>query len=105
MKTISLAILFTCLVLSISCSNKDTTPQPCDNNGTICFNNKTDSLITVSVKEAHTTITTVTIAHDVEKCLTLSGEVTYSINMSGTGFNKDTTILLLSCDKKEIIVR
>ena len=105
MKTISLALLFTCLVFSISCSNKDTTPPPCDNKGTICFNNKTDSLITLSVKEAHTTITTITIAHDVEKCLTLNGEATYSINMSGVGFNKDTSILLLSCDKKNILIR
>ena len=101
MKTTSLALLFTCLLLSVSCSNKDTSADPCDNNGTICFNNKTDISVTVTIKEVPATIT---LAKDVMKCLTIKGNVRYSVNMAGQGFNKDTTINLSICDNKEILI-
>lgn len=96
-----LAILFTCLLFSVSCSNKEDNNTPCDGNGTICFNNKTDTLVTVFIKEIPATIT---LEHDVMKCMTLKGNIRYTINMSGEDINKDTAIVLAICDKKEIVI-
>lgn len=83
------------------CSSKKDA-SPCDSEGTLCIENKLDSTIVVSIKTNHTTFS---ILKDYMHCSTLTGDVTYDINISATGINRDTTLVILTCDKKLLIIQ
>jgi hypothetical protein len=88
-------------ILSSGCKkSKDTTP--CDSKGTLCIENKLDSSVVVSVKQTHDQFT---ILKDYMHCSELTGDQTYSINIATTGIDRDTTITILSCDKKLLIIQ
>ncbi|MCX6248271.1 MAG: hypothetical protein NTW10_11090 [Bacteroidetes bacterium] len=102
MKTVLVSFIL-CLsffLLIISC-NKKKDPPPCDNKGTICFNNKTDSTVTVTIKEAPDQFP---LAKDNIKCVSLNGNVSYSITISGKNYEKDTAFIVRVCDDKEIMI-
>jgi hypothetical protein len=84
----------------ISCS-KETTQEPCDGKGTINIENKLDSTITVKIVQTHTTKS---IPKDYTLPFTLVGNQPYTINIDGPQYNRDTTLMLLSCDNKLLIV-
>jgi putative heme iron utilization protein len=88
-------------ILSSGCKKK-TESTPCDSKGTLCIENKLDSTITVSIKSTHDQFT---IDKDYMHCSILTGEQSYSINVSATGIFKDTSITILSCDKKLLIIQ
>ena len=87
------------MLFMISCNSKDTPASPCNNTGTICFTNKTDSIVVVNIKEAPAHFS---LAPDFLQCIAVKGNVLYTINMSGKNYYKDTTFVLQVCDKKTI---
>jgi hypothetical protein len=91
-----------CLVLLISCNNKDKTISPCDGNGSICFNNKTDSIVKVTIKEAPDQFS---LEPDYLKCVSMKGNVLYTINIEGRKYYKDTLLVLQVCDKKDFVIQ
>lgn len=88
-------------IVSSGCKKtKETTP--CDSKGILCIENKLDSTLVVTIKTTHDQFT---ILRDYMHCSTLTGEATYGINISAPGINRDTSITVLSCDKKLLIVQ
>jgi hypothetical protein len=90
-----------CALLISSCNNKDNPASPCNGEGSICFNNKTDSVVVVSIKEAPDQFS---LASNYLQCVSLKGGVLYSINFSGKNLYKDTSFVLQVCDKKNIVI-
>ena len=88
-------------ILSSGCKKKKDA-MPCDSKGTLCIENKVDSTIVVTLKSTHDQFT---ILKDYMHCSTLNGDQTYSINISATGIDRDTSLVILSCDKKLLIVQ
>ncbi|MGA3012635.1 MAG: hypothetical protein ABSD71_01240 [Bacteroidales bacterium] len=96
-----LLLILGSLILSLGCSNKNPA-TPCNAEGTLCIENKLDSTIVISIKNTHDQFT---ILKDYMHCSTLTGDVTYKINVSATGIDRDTAITILTCDKKLLIVQ
>ncbi len=99
-----LITLICCTVFVSSSCKKNSTSQPCDGAGTICFENKRDSLLVISIVQIHATIN---LLHDQMQCKSLTGGATYTVKYSGpayTGNLKDTTFLIQNCDNKLIII-
>jgi hypothetical protein len=96
-----LLLILGTFILSSGCKKKKEA-TPCDSKGTLCIENKLDSTIVVSLKSTHDQFT---ILKDYMHCTELAGEQTYSINISATGINRDTSLTILSCDKKLLIVQ
>jgi hypothetical protein len=88
-------------VLSTGCKKKKEA-LPCNSKGTLCIENKLDSTIIVSIKTTHDQFP---ILRDYMHCSELEGDQTYAINISATGIDRDTSIIILSCDKKLLIVQ
>ena len=88
-------------ILSSGCKKKKEA-TPCDSKGILCIENKLDSTIVVTIKTTHDQFT---LVKDYMQCRTLTGDQTYSINISATGIDRDTTLTILSCDKKLLIVQ
>ena len=89
-------------ILSSGCKKSKDNTTPCDSMGTLCIENKLDSAVVVSVKQTHDQFT---ILKDFMHCSELTGDQTYSINIAATGIDRDTTITILSCDKKLLILQ
>jgi hypothetical protein len=75
---------------------------PCDGRGILCIVNKLDSTIVVSIKSTHDQFP---ILKDNMHCSDLTGDASYAINISATGIDRDTTLQILSCDKKLLIIQ
>ena len=88
-------------IVSSGCK-KTTESVPCGNKGTLCIENKLDSSVIVSVKPTHDQFT---ILKDYMHCSELTCNQTYTINVSATGINRDTTVTILACDKKLLIIQ
>lgn len=97
---ITVAVILLLTVIAISCT-KEKAVEPCDGKGTINIENKLDSTITVKIVQTHTTKS---IPKDYTLPFTLAGNQPYTINIDGPQYNRDTTIMLLSCDNKLLIV-
>lgn len=95
------SLILCTFILSSGCNKKQDT-TPCDSKGILCIENKLDSTIIVSIKNTHDQFP---ILKDYMHCSTLAGEQTYSINISATGINRDTSLIVLSCDKKLLIIQ
>jgi len=96
--TICLVVLLT--VLYYSCKQSDTS-LPCDGNGIITFNNKTDSSIKVQVVEAHNTFT---LLKNYIRTVTVKGNQSYNIVLEGSNYNKDTILGIHNCETKNYII-
>ncbi|MEI6888654.1 MAG: hypothetical protein ACOYM0_11460 [Bacteroidales bacterium] len=96
-------LVFCTVFLSSSCK-KNSTSAPCNGVGTICFENKRDSLLIITITQIHTTIP---LLHDQMQCQNLAGGATYTVKFSGpayTGNLRDTTMLIQNCDNKLYII-
>jgi hypothetical protein len=96
--------LFFLLILGsfISGCSKKSDVSPCNSEGTLCIENKLDSTVVVTIKTTHDQFT---ILKDYMHCSTLTGDVTYTLNISATGINRDTSLAILTCDKKLLIIQ
>ncbi|MGA2821923.1 MAG: hypothetical protein ABSE72_00175 [Bacteroidales bacterium] len=88
-------------ILNSGCKKKQEA-TPCNSEGILCIENKLDSTIIVSIKNIHEQFP---ILKDYIHCSTLEGDKTYSINISATGIDRDTSLIILSCDKKLLIIQ
>lgn len=95
-------IILVLIILLSGCKSKSP-EDPCSNTGKLSFVNKMDSTIVVSIVEKHEQVT---IQKDFTEHFDLEANVTYTVSISGSGYKKpDSTLLLLPCDNKLIIVK
>ncbi|MCX6245212.1 MAG: hypothetical protein NTU98_10965 [Bacteroidetes bacterium] len=97
-----LSLLFLSVIILSSGCKKKTESTPCDGKGTLCIENKLDSTITITLKPSQSTFD---LQKDYMQCSDLTGDQTYTINVSGNGIDRDTTITVLTCDKKLLIIQ
>jgi hypothetical protein len=96
------AAFFALLILVVGCKSKEAS-QPCDNMGTLCIENKMDSTITINIVQKRQQVT---MKKDYMECFALEGNIAYTISITGAGYSKpDTTLLILPCDNKLIVVK
>lgn len=93
---------FNLLILVLICGcKKDDQSLPCDGNGIITFNNKTDSTVRVQILEAHNTFT---LKKDYIKDITVKGNISYTISIEGRNINLDTTYGIHSCESRDFTI-
>lgn len=97
---LSSIFMATFIVLLISCA-KEVPVEPCDGKGTLNVENKLDSLISVKIVQTNTTVE---VPKDYTHPFVLIGNQPYTLNIDGPQYHKDTTIMLLSCDNKIMLV-
>ena len=97
-------LLLFCIIVSlafVTCS-KSKDDQPCDNKGILCIENKMDTTVTIF-------ITPVRIQYDLQldyiKCTELEGNQPYTITVSKPDYTWDTTLIVLPCDNKLLVVK
>ena len=83
-----------------ACTTK-TTSDPCDGKGILNVENKLDSTISVKVMQTHNTMS---IGKDYTLPFSLVGNQPYTLTIDGPQYHKDTTIMVLFCDNKLLIV-
>ena len=96
------SFLLLCFSLLSSGCTKKKDSVPCDGKGTLCIENKLDSTIVISIKPTHAQYT---LLKDYMNCTELDGGQAYTINVAGTGIDRDTTITITNCDKKLFIIQ
>ncbi len=96
-----IVILFAIFLIISACS-KEKAADPCDGFGILNVENKLDSAISVKVVQ---TRVTKTIDKDYTMPLSLAGNQPYTLTIDGPQYHKDTTIMLLFCDNKILIVK
>jgi hypothetical protein len=96
------SFILLCVIIFSSGCKKKTETTPCDSKGTLCILNKLDSTVVVSIKPSQAQYT---LLKDNMQCPELAGDQTYTINVSGNGIDRDTSITILSCDKKLLILQ
>jgi len=71
--------------------------------GTLCVQNKMDSSVIVNIVQKKQQVT---LKKDYMECFSLDGNMPYTISISGSGYSKpDTTLMILPCDNKLFIVQ
>lgn len=97
-------LLIVCILFSVAfltCSKKSD-DQPCDNKGILCIENKMDTTVTVF-------ITPIRLQYDLLldyiKCTQLEGNQPYTITISKPDYTWDTTLIVLPCDNKLLVVK
>lgn len=91
------------LILGFSGCKDNTTEDPCNNLGTLCVENKMDSTIVVNIVQKKQQVT---LKKDYMECFHLDGNMPYTISISGSGYSKpDTTLMILPCDNKLFVVK
>jgi hypothetical protein len=95
-------IILVFIILLSGC--KSNPPEdPCNNTGKLCVENKMDSTVVVNILEKHQQVT---LQKDFMECFELEGNQPYTVSISGSGYKKpDTTLMILPCDNKLIIVQ
>lgn len=93
-------VFWTFLLLS-SCGTKKDTP-PCNNMGNLCIENKLDTEVTISMKPNHDQFK---LKKDYMKCSQLEGNKPYTITITSSTQENDTTIMILPCDNKLLIIK
>jgi invasion protein IalB len=97
-----ISVIFFAAFLALSSCTQEKTADPCDGYGVLNVENKLDSALTVKVLETHDTKS---IAKDYTLPFTLAGNQPYTLTIDGPQYHKDTTIMLLFCDNKLLIVQ
>ncbi|TSA27921.1 MAG: hypothetical protein D4R67_05085 [Bacteroidetes bacterium] len=88
------------LLIFFSCKKKKTV-EPCDNTGRICITNKLDSVATIQIVQKNHVFD---LDKDYMECLTLTGDNPYTFKITCNTFYLDTTIMVLLCDDKQLIL-
>ena len=84
-----------------SCKSKST-QDPCNNTGKLCVENKMDSTVVVSIVQKHEQVP---VEKDFIYCFDLEANQPYTVSVSGSGYKKpDTTLMILPCDNKTIVI-
>jgi hypothetical protein len=95
-------VVFIAMCLAFS-GCKSTTTEPCGNTGTLCIENKMDSTILINIVQKRQFVP---LQKDFMECFNLEANVAYTISISGSGYSRpDTTLLILPCDNKLMVVK
>ncbi len=97
-----LTVAILSLVLSISACKKTKEQEPCNNKGKLCLENKMDSSVVITIKPINSQFT---LQKDYTKCSELPGNNPYTVTIATPSTSRDTTIFILPCDNKLIILR
>ena len=92
-------IVWTLLLIS-SCSSKKEA-SPCNNKGNLCIENKLDTEVTITFKPVFDQFK---LKKDYMKCSQLDGNKPYTITITSSTHESDTTIMILPCDNKLLII-
>jgi hypothetical protein len=96
------AVAFVFIILLSGCKSNPPV-DPCSNTGQLCIENKMDSTLVVSIVQKHKQIT---LQKDFMECFDLEANQPYTVSISGSGYTKqDTTLMILPCDNKLIVVK
>ena len=90
------------LFLLISSCTPKKESLPCNNMGNLCIENKLDTDVTITFKPIHDQYT---LKKDYMKCSQLDGNKPYTITITSPTHENDTTIMILPCDNKLLIVK
>lgn len=91
------------VILGFSSCKNNSTEDPCNNTGKLCIENKMDSTVVVNIVQKHQQVT---LQKDYMECFSLEANLPYTISISGSGYSKpDTTLMILPCDNKLFVVR
>lgn len=94
-------IILVLVILLSGCKSKSP-EDPCSNTGKLCIENKMDSTVVVTLVEIHQQIP---VQKDFMHCFDLEANKPYTVSISGSGYTKpDTTLMILPCDNKLIVV-
>lgn len=88
--------------LFISSCNPKKEVSPCNNLGNLCIENKLDTECTISLKPVHDQFK---LKKDYMKCSQLEGNKAYTITITTTSTERDTTLMILPCDNKLLIIQ
>ena len=95
-------MIITLVFTFVACKSKKT-EDPCNNTGTLCIINKMDSTIIVNIVQKHQQVP---MKRDYMECFVLEANIAYTISISGSGYSKpDSTLLILPCDNKHLVVQ
>lgn len=89
------------LFLAFSSCNQKKETKPCDDKGTLWVENKMDTTVTVFIMPVREQYT---LDKDFSKSSSLQGNQPYTITISKQNYQWDTTLMILPCDKKLLIV-
>jgi hypothetical protein len=89
------------VLVLVSCSSKTDSP-PCNNKGTLCIENKLDTDVTITLKPVHDQFQ---LKKDYMKCSELDGNKAYTVTVTTTYSQRDTTLMILPCDNKLLVIR
>jgi hypothetical protein len=93
-------IFWTSLLISSCTPKKDS--SPCNNMGNLCIENKLDSEVTITLQPIHDQFP---LQKDYMKCSQLDGNKPYTITITTASHESDTTIMILPCDNKLLIIK
>lgn len=93
-----LALLF--FTALFSCTQEET-KEPCEGIGKLFVSNKTDSAIRVEIVEDHNTFT---VQENYIEYVPLAGDNQYQVIVQGRTTQIDTTLLLPTCGKIDLII-
>jgi hypothetical protein len=95
-------IVLVFIILIAGCKSNSSV-DPCNNSGKLCVENKMDSSVIVSIVQKHQQVT---LQKDFMECFDLEANQPYTISVSGAGYTKpDTTLMILPCDNKLFVVQ
>jgi hypothetical protein len=93
-------VFWTILIISSCSPNEDSTP--CDNKGNLCIENKLDTEVTITFKPVYDQFK---LQRDYMKCLQLDANKAYTITVTTVSHENDTTLMILPCDNKLLILK
>lgn len=70
--------------------------------GNLCIENKLDTEVTITLKPIHDQFK---LKKDYMKCSQLEGNKPYTITITSVSHESDTTIMILPCDNKLLIIK
>ncbi|MDP4281790.1 MAG: hypothetical protein Q8867_06525 [Bacteroidota bacterium] len=94
------ALILVLFIAFASCKDKKES-EPCDNKGTLWVENKMDTTITVFIMPVREQYT---LTKNFSQSSKLSGNVPYTITISKDNYQWDTTMMIVPCDNKILII-
>jgi hypothetical protein len=99
--TFTLATLLLLTVSFLTGCTKSTPEEPCEGKGTLNIENKLDSAISVKIVQTNKTLS---VEKDYTLPFSLTGDQPYTFQIEGPQYYKDTTMMILTCDNKILVI-
>jgi hypothetical protein len=89
-------------IFFLSACNTKKDSSPCDGKGNLCIENKLDTDVTITLQPVHDQFP---LQKDYMKCSELTGNKVYTVTITTSSHENDTTIMILPCDNKLLIIK